>query len=70
MHKWNADFINDPSNDYELTVEILYGDQDIGIIKKGSGGLELILFPQSENVIIPFDWLFRLMKEVEVSILK
>lgn len=70
MSEWHADWANDPYNDFELTLEILYGDQDIGVIKQGKNGigLELILFPHDKNLVIPFDWLLELMKDADTSI--
>ncbi len=68
MSEWNADFVNDPHNDYELTIEILYKNEDIAVIKKGKNGLEIVLLPHNKNVIIPFDWLLKLMNEARISI--
>ena len=65
MSQWTADFTNDPNNDYELIVEILYNDEDVGFIKNGKCGLELILFAHNNDYIIPFEWLFGLMSEAK-----
>jgi hypothetical protein len=64
MLKWTADFTNDPSNDFELIVEILCNDQDVAVIKQGNSRLELKLYSHNKDLIIPFDWLMGLMNEV------
>ena len=63
MSQQIADFINYSNNDYELIVEILCDDEEIGVIKRGKFGLEFILFNHDKNIIIPFDWLLGLMNE-------
>ena len=65
MSKWTADFANDPNNDYALIVEILHDGEDVGIIKNGKHGLELIWFAHTNDYIIPFEWLFDLMSEAK-----
>jgi len=61
--QWTADFTNDPNNDYELMIEILCDDEDIGVIRPGKYGLEFILFSHSKNIVIPFDWILNVMNE-------
>ncbi|HLC07134.1 MAG TPA: hypothetical protein VJJ26_03020 [Candidatus Babeliales bacterium] len=63
MSQWTADFANDPNNNYELIIEILHNGQDVGVIKHGKNGLELVLFPHGSSFSIPFDWLLGLMNE-------
>jgi hypothetical protein len=63
MLQWTADFTNDPNNDYELMIEVLCNDEEIGVIKHGKSGLEFILFSHDKDVVIPFDWLLGLMNE-------
>lgn len=61
MKQWTADIANDPFDDYNLVFEILYGEEEVAIIRKGKEGLEIQWFCQKEELIIPFDWLFGLM---------
>ena len=63
--EWSADFANDPYDDYNLIVEILYGDEDIAVIKRSQIGLEIKFYPNTEELLIPFDWLLRLLLETE-----
>ncbi len=67
MSQWAADFTNDPNNNYELMVEILYNGEDVGVIKRGKYGIELIWFDHQNNLTVPFDWLFKLMSEAQLS---
>jgi hypothetical protein len=68
MLNWTANFINDPKNDYKLIVEILYNDEEVGLIKQGQSGLELILFAHNKDKTIPFDWFLGLMEEANKSL--
>jgi hypothetical protein len=61
--EWTADFINDPHSDSKLVIELLYNGEDIGVIKPGKHGLELILFDHRKNITIPCDWLLGLMNK-------
>jgi len=65
MKNWTADFGNDPYDDYNLIVEILYEDKDVAVIKQGKEGLEIKWHQSIEDLIIPFDWLFDLMLEAK-----
>ena len=68
MLQWTADFTNDPNNDYELMIEILCNNKDVGVIKPGKHGLEFILFSHNEDIVIPFNWLLGLMNEANNSL--
>jgi hypothetical protein len=65
MKQWSADFANDPFDDYNSIVEILYGDEEIAVIKQGKQGLEIKWYPNKDEVIIPFDWLLGLLIEIK-----
>lgn len=64
MSEWVADFVNDPKDDYNLVIEILYKGQEIGVIKHKKHNLKLLLYPHDENISIPLDWLFALINEI------
>lgn len=34
MERWSADFVNNPNEDYNLMVEILYDEEEIAVVKK------------------------------------
>ena len=65
MKQWTADFGNDPYDDYNLIVEILYGDEEIAIIKQGQHELEMKWYPNKEELTIPIDWLSGLFLEAK-----
>lgn len=65
MKQWTADFANDPHDDYNLIVEILYDDEEIAVIKQGQKGLEMKWYPNKEELLIPIDWLLGLFSEAK-----
>ena len=65
MKQWSADFGNDPFNDYNLIVEVLFNHKDVALIKQGKNGLEIKWYPHTEELIVPLDWFLDLMKEVK-----
>ena len=67
MSQWAADFTNDPNNNYELMIEILYNGEDVGVIKRGNYGVELVWFNHNMDLTIPFDWLLKLMNDAKLS---
>lgn len=68
MSQWTADFINDPNNDYELMIEIRYDNEEICLIKHGKSELEFILFSHNKDIVIPFNWLLKLMNEASKNL--
>lgn len=66
--KWSANFVNDPNNDFELIVEICYGNEDIAIIRKEKEVIKFKFYKNDENINIPFDWLFEVMKEAKETL--
>ena len=65
MSNWTADFSNDPNDDYNLIVEILFNEEDIAVIRKGKEGLEIIWYPSEKELVLPLQWLSSLLNEVE-----
>lgn len=57
MSKWDAVFTNDPARDYALVIELVYQSEEFAWIQTGPNGLELRVFPNSHEVIIPVPWL-------------
>ena len=68
MKEWAADFGNDPDDDYNLIVEILYGDEDVAVIRQSHQGLTLKLYPNNKELSIPIDWLSALLLETKKRI--
>ena len=65
MKSWVADFSNDPFDDYSPIVEILCDEEEVAVIKKRNGELEVKLYPTEKEVVIPLKWLLNLLSEVE-----
>ncbi len=68
MSGWRADFTNDPNHDYDLIIEISYSNEDIGIVRKTKFGLELELFSHNKNIVIPINWLLKLIEEANFNV--
>jgi len=65
MKQWEADFGNDPYDDYNLIVEILCDDRDVAVIKQSHGGAFINWYPHDEELIVPLDWLSGLLLETK-----
>jgi hypothetical protein len=61
MQKWSADFVNDPSDDYNLIVEVLYDDKDVAVIHNIGEGIVIKWYPQACGLEVPIDWLIGLL---------
>ena len=61
MEQWSADIANDPFDNYNLIVEILFNDENIAVIKQGKEGLEIKWYPNKEELTIPLKWLLNLL---------
>ena len=65
MKQWEADFTNDPNDDYNIVVEILYGDEDVAVIKRSDSGLVIKWYPGKGELTVPINWLSSLFAEAE-----
>jgi len=65
MNQWEADFGNDPYNDYNLIVEILCDDEEIAVVKNCDQGLIMTMYPNNKELSIPVDWLLELLLETK-----
>ncbi|MBU1218228.1 hypothetical protein KKF34_14340 [Myxococcota bacterium] len=62
--EWSAEITTDPDLDFQLYIEILYGEEYIGkIIKKEDGSLCLVIYEIPTS--IPVDWLLLLFKKAK-----
>jgi len=68
MNLWTADWTNDPNDDYNLTLEILYNDKDVAVIKRSPNGLILKWYASPEGLVIPVDWLSGLLLSAQEGI--
>ena len=69
MSKWTADFTNDPFNDYEIVVEILYNDEEVAVIKQGGDGLEMKWYAAENDIVIPVEWLSNLLSQAKEKLI-
>jgi hypothetical protein len=65
MKGWAADFVNDPYNDFEIIVEILYDEEDVAVMRKAEDGLVLQWYKSDKQLIVPVDWLMTLLIDVK-----
>ncbi|HEX2944947.1 MAG TPA: hypothetical protein VHT96_03220 [Clostridia bacterium] len=65
MDEWSADYGNNPYDDYNLIVEILYQDRDVAVIYKSENELKLKYYANENDLVIPLDWLLGLLKDVK-----
>lgn len=65
MRGWTADYVNNPYNDFEIVVEILYNDKDVGVIYKDEQGVAIKWYENNEPLVIPVEWLVVLLMEVK-----
>ncbi len=68
MPKWQALYINDPNQDYDLTLEIQLDDVDVGWIRRGEDGLELVWYAHPQHIKVPVTWLRELLQEAEETL--
>lgn len=61
MGKWEAVFVNNPHNDYELIVEITHDDEDVALIRRGKNGLEMKWYVTKSDLIVPLEWILEII---------
>ncbi len=57
--EWSSLYANDPGDDYELVIELLYKEKDVAVIRHKEKGLELTWYANENNLNIPVDWLLE-----------
>lgn len=65
MTNWRADVANDPHDDYNLVVEISYGDTHRASIVKRDGELVVRWYADESDVEIPADWLCEVLSKAK-----
>lgn len=68
MTEWSADILTDPDNDYEMIIEILYNDVDVGVIREGKDGLVLKWYANQDDISVPLDWLANLINRARIDL--
>ena len=60
---WSAEITNDPTNDYDLYVELLENEIYKGrLALNDAGQLVLTLYPSETHTRMPIDWLEEIIK--------
>ncbi|MBU7008839.1 hypothetical protein [Phosphitispora fastidiosa] len=68
MKKWSADFTNDPDDDYNLIIDVWYGDEHSGQIRNSIEGLEIVWFPNDQVRNVPLDWFLGVLLEAKKAL--
>jgi hypothetical protein len=61
---WTGNYANDPYNDFALLIEMFYDEYNVGIIRQEKNGVSLRWFSYEKKLIVPFEWLFKLVDEM------
>jgi hypothetical protein len=69
---WTANYINDPYNDFEITLELLCNEIIVGVIQQAENGdkLELIWYEHDKALSVPVDWLIDLLNDAKRDLKK
>lgn len=51
VNKWNAVYVNDPNNDYNLKVELECNNKEMGYIKKINDKLEVVFYSSLKRAL-------------------
>ena len=65
MEEWTTTFVNDPDDDYRLTLELEYDDEVVAVIKKVDGKAILTTY---KEIDIPSEWLEEQMERARTEI--
>ena len=68
VHKWTADWGNNINDSYRLALEILCDDKHVATVKQSEQGLILKWHSDPKGLIIPADWLSKLLLNVKHEI--
>ena len=70
MKEWSADYSNDPYDDYNLTIEILYDQTDVvAIIRQKPEGLVMTWYPQDKKLEMPVEWISGLLLDAKKNLI-
>jgi hypothetical protein len=65
LSKWNAIFVNDPDNDYNLIIELECDEDNVGYIKRIGSRLDVVFYPSKNKVEIPLEWLANVIDKAK-----
>jgi len=68
---WSAEITNDPTNDYDLYIELLENEVYKGRLTLNSTGqLVLTLYSSETHACIPVDWLEEIIGRAKKDLIK
>lgn len=68
MKGWTADIVNNPNDDYNLMIEILYNEVDVAVIYKCDDELILKYYASKDDLVIPVDYLIKLLEDAKARL--
>lgn len=55
--QWHSEITNDPERDYDLYLELLENDVNVGRVQRDTDGILKLTIYKGGSVSIPVDWL-------------
>lgn len=68
MKGWTADIVNNQNDDYNLMIEILYNEVNVALIYKSQEELFLKYYANKDDLVIPVDYLIKLLEDAKVRL--
>lgn len=68
LNKWNALFVNDPDNDYNLMIELEYEEENVGYIVRKENRIEVVFYPSVNKITLPLDWLENVLDKAKLEL--
>ena len=66
---WDADVTNDPARDFELCIELTYGDKVRGTVRRDEAGVLVLTWCAStEDVTVSAEWLARILVSAQTDL--
>ena len=68
MSKWNSLYVNDPEDDYNLFLEVYFGEIEYACIKRNGNDLEFVVYANESDVSFPVSWLHELLAKAQENL--
>lgn len=63
LEGWNANYVNDSNDDFNVLLEILHNDDDVAFVYQSDSGLKLKYYANENDTVIPVSWLLELLSD-------